>query len=154
MPERRDYEEFYKEHQGKVDNFEAAFDTFIKKVIPEKVLAKTKEIAFDVLDGVTSESPVATGRLRANWNVGIGSADLNVEEYPEDLSEEEAKRIAMERGANVLSKVKPYEKIVISNNCVYAGSIERGHSEKAPKGMLGVTLDGIRPKIERGDYFD
>jgi len=145
--ERHDHEQFYREQQAKLDDFDAALKNFAEKVVPEKILSATKEIALDVLDGVAAVTPVDTGRARANWNVAIGlAADTSVTD--------DENRDSVAEGAAVLAKLKPFQAATISNNVVYIGALERGHSDKAPVGMLGVTLDGIRPKIERGDYFD
>ena len=150
-PERRDYEQFWKEHHGKVDDFETVFDAFVDKV-QTKVATLTQAVALRIFVGVTKKTPEDTGRARANWNIALGTApDLTEHNSESELKErnkdEDAKRVANEV-LGAMDKLNPVP-VVISNNVEYIGALERGHSDQAPPhGILGLTLDEVRVWLE------
>ncbi len=127
-----------------------------------------KKLAFDGLRGVLLRSPVDTGRFRANWRIGFGGPDLSVDVkltgpkrpashgsatysfagggYKASGAEDTATLAA---GNNKLTATKWGDSIWITNNVVYALSLEYGHSKQAPAGVLGVTYEEIRASFAR-----
>jgi hypothetical protein len=117
-----------------------------------KILEKSKAnasqvaraIALELESRVVLKSPVDTGRLRGNWNVGINS--VNTTEYPEDRSGGQADT----RALGALSKFKVGDTIWITNNLPYVAKLEYGlygngaktvggYSKQAPQGFIRIT---------------
>ena len=99
-----------------------------------------RKIALDLLGRLTKKSPVDTGRFLANWMVGIGS--------PDETTTESTTNDAMERGAAVLTAYTSLQKVYISNNLPYATALEHGHSQKAPHGMVAVSIAEISAHLK------
>ena len=135
MSERRDYEKFYKELKDKKLNFDEALAAFGDKLLPAQVTALTAKVTLELLDRVVAKTPVDKGIARANWNVGIGKADLS--------TADDDGRDPIAAGEAVLKKLPSYSPVVVSNNMQYIGALERGHSKQAPKGMLGSAIDEV-----------
>ena len=89
-----------------------------------------RKIAFDVLRGVTKKTPVDTGRARANWNLGYQSINTKI------TSDTTFKIAQPPKGSG--DKV-----IYITNSLPYINALENGSSQKAPKGMVMITLQEI-----------
>jgi len=117
-----------------------------------KILEKSKAnasqvaraIALELESRVVLKSPVDTGRLRGNWNVGINS--VNTTEYSEDRSGNQANT----RAIGALSKFKLGDSIWITNNLPYVAKLEYGlynngaktvggYSKQAPQGFIRIT---------------
>ena len=116
----------------------------------EVVVRKTALLAYN---SVTKKTPVDTGRARANWNVGVGSADESME----------TKGFGKPTGKNVNSRVPPSspkarparlkkgdgkQSIWITNSLPYMTVLENGSSQQAPKGMVAITLNELRSNIQ------
>lgn len=89
---------------------------------------------------IVEKTPVDTGRARGNWNISIGADDTEVKENqttPQYQNEKD------------FPKVKGDESIFISNNLPYIKKLEFGSSKQAPQGMVGVTMAGIKNKIDK-----
>lgn len=93
------------------------------------------ELILEVRWRVAMRTPVLTGRLRGNWRVGINQPDTYSDVDFFDPTGEQGQAEAKEIARNA----KAGDTIYISNALPYAGPIERGHSKKAPQGMLHVT---------------
>jgi len=126
-----------------------------------------RKLAFDGLRLVMKKSPVDTGRFRANWRVGINSADLttlevadipgdqinpegkegtsiNVKGPPDGGGEGSAVPDGLAQDA-VRNLAKWGDSIFISNNLPYADPLENGgHSQQAPNGMLMISFLEIK----------
>lgn len=82
-----------------------------------------------ILRDVTLATPVDTGRLRANTNVGIGQADLT--DGPGvgpsgGKNAGPATQLALQRGQARIKQHQPGQSIHISNNTEYAQIVEEG----------------------------
>lgn len=106
-----------------------AFDKF--GIAAETAARKT---ALDVQRDVMKATPVDTGLLRASWFVGVNTEPLDKPEKPDDGA------AAATQAFRTLSQFKWGDTIYITNNQVYAWSIEYGHSKQAPAGMARITL--------------
>jgi hypothetical protein len=84
---------------------------------------------------VIQDTPVQTGRARANWQAGVNQAPSGVLEQTE-LSGGEA----LARVEKVLDQMKPGDSFVLVNNLDYAKALEDGSSQQAPNGMLKRNL--------------
>jgi hypothetical protein len=117
------------------------------KKFTRKVEARARVIhqvsGLETISRIISRTPVLTGRLRGNMNLGLGSADLAA--YSPDKDGGATLARAQSRAAGV----QPGTDIVISNNLPYARRIENGYSQKAPAGMFAVTVAEF-PEIQAG----
>jgi len=109
--------------------FNVNLTSFAKKIGIEAEVA-VRKIAFDVLRGVTKKTPVDTGRARANWNLGYQSINTKI------TSDTTFKIAQPPKGSG--DKV-----IYITNSLPYINALENGSSQKAPKGMVMITLQEI-----------
>lgn len=86
---------------------------------------------------IVLKTPVDTGYLAANWQIGIASPKANVVNYLDPEKEH-----TLLNGAKEVAKWTLNDKTIwISNNVEYAEDIEYGRSRvKAPQGMVRVSL--------------
>ena len=93
-----------------------------------------KDASQVLLSKIVEKTPVDTGRLRKNWNLGVDSVDLTIH----DVNATDP----LSRATKELNKFKINTKqLWISNNLDYAYDIEYGKSKvKAPQGMMRVSL--------------
>lgn len=96
------------------------------------------KIALDILRGVVGMTPVKIGTARGNWQVTNGDRPR----VGITLPDKDGNRTIL-RGAAVIGRVGVGESIWIHNNLPYIGALERGHSGRAPHGMLRVTLNSV-----------
>lgn len=97
-----------------------------------------RAIAMEGLNRLTTKTPVDTGRARGGWQVGIGNA-------PSEKSDrlDTTGSATISAGSDVISRVTTPVRVVIANNVEYIEALEHGHSQQAPEGMLGVTVDEL-----------
>jgi hypothetical protein len=103
-----------------------------------------KEVSFKVLRGVVIRTPVDTGRLRGNWQVGINSSPVGEKPGPfgNTQSPFPAAQTVISSGKSVIDKTnKQTKSVYIVNNLPYATAIENGHGAKnGPGVMVAATL--------------
>ena len=129
-----------------------------------KVLAKAGEnaslvarkIALETYSKIVQKSPVDTGRLRGNWNVGINNEDTT--EQPAD----DGKFGSIPNPAKALSALSEFklgDRILITNNLPYVHKLEyglygegektaNGFSLQAPHGFVRITYKEISSNLE------
>lgn len=133
------------------DSFRASM---AKRIAKSK--AKTelfyKKLAMEVMKRVIEKSPVQTGRFRANWFVGYGTADTSTSENTDVNGKQ-----TVTANAAVITGLKVDGKTIwITNSLPYASVLEYGkfgtgdyaterstrdgYSVQAPYGMVRVTL--------------
>ena len=95
-----------------------------------------RKIAFEVLKGVVQKTPVDTGRAKANWNLGYGSANRKI------TNNTTFRLIQPPKGSG--KRV-----IYITNHLPYINALEHGSSKQAPRGMVGLTMLDIERSIKR-----
>lgn len=112
-----------------------------------------KALALELEQRVVKMSPVDTGRLKGNWNVGINSP--NLAEYPPDKTG----AAPHARALGALSKLKVGDAIWITNNLPYTPMLEyglygdglktiNGYSRQAPHGFIRVTYQTVMSAFE------
>lgn len=95
--------------------------------------------------GVVMNSPVDTGRLRASWNFSVGRPDGATSERVDKSGGATLNRIA-----SAMQGQKPGPSFYIVTGLPYARRIEyEGYSQKAPQGMVGITLANLPDAIRR-----
>lgn len=126
-----------------------------------KILDKAKDnasqvaraIALELETRVVLKSPVDSGRLRGNWNVGINSIDTA--EKPADKTGSSSNT----RAISSLSKFKLGDTIWITNNLPYVQKLEfglygngaktiNGYSMQAPHGFIRITFKEVQSAFD------
>jgi hypothetical protein len=100
-----------------------------------------KKAALELFSKVIMDTPVDTGRLRANWNVSIGSADESIDDNASDKSRSKSGSSTCKKAEEKLKADKTYMPIFLTNNMPYVKKIEYGGSpNKAPQGMVRLNM--------------
>jgi hypothetical protein len=94
-----------------------------------------RKVALDLFTRVIMRSPVDTGRFRGNWQVAIGSVPDGVLDL-----DDKSGTATISAASATAAGVKAGEIIYLVNNLPYGPSLERGHSQQAPTGMVGITV--------------
>jgi hypothetical protein len=94
-----------------------------------------RKIALELYDGFTEKTPVDTGRAKGNWNLSVNRINTSV-----NWSATQKQNVSIKKGDGV--KI-----IYISNSLPYIFALENGSSDQSPKGMVKVTVGGIRAGI-------
>ena len=116
-----------------------------------------RRAALEVYDRVTARTPVDSGRARANWNMGVGSPDINISgDFDKPTGSyvgsntpprsPEAKRVNLRKGQGK-------DILFITNSLPYIEVLENGSSTQAANGMVAVTLaevEGFMKDVIRG----
>lgn len=138
--------------------FASALDRFAKKA-PNNAKLIVDKVCIDLLRKVVMRTPVGNreiwasnierksrdlpplpegyvgGRLRGNWNTGIGRIDTT------DRPAAKSGRAAIRRARLAVSTREPDSDVYLTNSLPYAERIEYdGHSSQAPAGMLRVSV--------------
>lgn len=121
-----------------IRTFNLQLDAFAAKVrlIPGVVV---KQVAFDLFGRIIKRTPVDTGRARGSWTMASNKADRRVLPpaapgggvYPEPS----------------IGFIEPSSTIVISNNLPYIMTLENGHSQQSPAGMVAVSIAEVRANL-------
>tara|TARA_B110000285_G_scaffold175827_1_gene197271 strand:- start:70 stop:462 length:393 start_codon:yes stop_codon:yes gene_type:complete len=124
-----------------VQAFVGDLDKFAKKT-EINIETVVRKIAFEIYIGVTKKTPVDTGRAKANWNIGTGSIDFSINENATSTAQGSAGRLTEPR------KGTGNKVIYISNNLPYINALENGSSEKAPNGMVSLTMNEMNRMVK------
>src|SRR4051812_34763497 len=89
-------------------------------------------------------SPVLSGRLRGNWQVGL-NAPVTGQLARTDKSGE----VTISAGRSVLNGAKAGGIIFLSNNVPYAQRIEFGWSKQAPAGIVRITVARFQTMLDK-----
>jgi len=123
--------------------FNKAISEYSRKVTQEKIPMFVKGVALKILRGVILRTPVDTGFARNNWMVTIGSYGKDTPFEAEDNADGTIRREMQ----NIASKNSLGRIIYIWNAVPYIQYLETGTSDKAPEGMLRVTLAEIASEL-------
>lgn len=116
--------------------------------VPSACAQVVQKAAIDIMGRLVERTPVGNpslwkgrapagyvgGRLRGNWNVGLGSIDSS--ERPVDKDGSSTKR----RNEAEIGNAQKEQPIYITNSLPYAIPVEYGYSTQAPAGMVRVTV--------------
>ena len=116
-------------------NFAANFKKFAN--MTEKRLDEVvRRTALDLYAGIIEESPVLTGRFRANNLISI---DKEIDSSLVGVEGKSASQLINE-SQSAIPKKPSGSVIVIQNNLNYAVDLEYGKSKKAPNGVYGINI--------------
>jgi len=121
-----------------------------QKSFNNKVNEAVQKIADDAAQTLIVSSPVDTGRFRGNWLAANETVNGNTNQSGQPGASFGMTMTAREQ-ANVraIKKAKAGKDIFISNNLVYAESLEAGRSKMAPGGVLFVGVMRVAAKWRR-----
>lgn len=106
----------------------------LTKDIGVRAEVAVRKIALDVQRDLMAATPVHTGLLQSSWFIGVGTEPADKPIKPD------GGEAARNRAFQTLAAWKYGDTIWITNNQVYAVSIEFGHSKQAPAGMARLTV--------------
>lgn len=117
------------------DQFAAQLAHEFKVTVPEAHLNLQKAVTLRVLGSVIGLSAVDTGRLRNNWQLGVGSPSM-VERGPGP---------GMDVGevAGELDSLEPFQTSYVSNPLEYASYLEDGTPKMAAQPMVRPTIAAV-----------
>lgn len=107
----------------------------------ETVVRKT---ILDLQTSVVNLSPVDTGRFRANWMTGIGSANKATVTV-----EDKSGAVSLARVDTALAGWAPGQTIWLTNALPYAARLEYGWSKQAPGGMVRLTVQNFQDYVSK-----
>lgn len=131
-------------NDANVRRFQVEIADVIRNRVPAQAAVIMQKIALQALRGVVFASPVDTGRFRGNWQVQQGGAATAVLERADPSGS-----TTMAAGEAVIARATIDAPLWLTNNVPYAGRLEDGHSEQAPEGVLGITVERIRSQFGR-----
>lgn len=85
---------------------------------------------------------VLTGRYRSNWVIGVGAPTTST---PGAGGSRQAPSAAP--AAPSLPAMQLGQTVYITNSLPYSGRIERGHSRKAPAGVVGPVVRELQQEL-------
>jgi hypothetical protein len=95
-----------------------------------------------ILDGLTNlirQSPVDTGRFKANWSTSVGTINPEITESTTTNIQERSRGIVRYRLGQTM---------FLHNNLQYAIPLEYGSSEQAPRGWIRNTGIVMQRKLD------
>jgi hypothetical protein len=101
-----------------------------------------RAVALKALTKFIKRTPVLTGRLKGNWQVGVNDEP----EHPVE-TEDKPGGTTIAKGNAQIAQAGPYSVIYIVNNLPYASFIENGGSKKEPAGMVKVSLEELSAEL-------
>lgn len=117
--------------------FEVDLDKFAQKVGMLKATVYQR-MALEIWDGITLRTPVDTGRARSSFNLAIGTPDPSVP----------PKGDYGIPGKPDVSGIDGEQVVWITSNLDYIEPLENGHSQKAPGGMVFISVNDAVSKIQ------
>lgn len=121
-----------------VEQFNQKLRDFAMKMAPEQVAKMERKIVLEALRRLVTKTPVDTGRARGGWQVEIG-------QFPKGQVDrlDPDGQATISAGSAVAGEIRTPVRCVIANNVEYIEALEHGHSQQAPNGMLGLTVDEL-----------
>lgn len=119
-----------------------------KNVTNNALTSVFQGVALKLTARVILRTPVDTGRLRGNWQVG-----LNVRPTDTVVTKDKGGGSTVGKARSKIKDARKGDTIAIINNLPYAIPIENGSSKQAPQGMVRVVVrefSGIVSRTVRG----
>lgn len=141
-------------HTRSAEKWEATLDELVKLKTEEEALLIFRKMVIDAFVRIVSRTPVDTGRARASWQFGVGSAPAGkVPEGEYNNMKGKGRRAVRSAVIDELEKINdaPADRMwYIANNLEYIEALEAGHSAQTPPyGMVGLTLNELRNELRR-----
>ena len=124
-------------------SFSAGLKKFGRTMEKDAIKA-ISNVAEEAIDGVVKRTPKDSGTAAANWNMdSVVETDYDESRTSYQSNLDSQKSMSMPLATDA---VKTGKDIVVSNPAPYAVMLERGHSNKAPLGMVALTVIEIKSK--------
>lgn len=102
-----------------------------------------RDVVIQIGESLINLSPVDTGRFKANWQLTIGTpANSSLITTDKEGDDTIARLVA---AANAL---EPGQVAYLVNTLVYGIPLEYGHSQKAPHGMVRITIEQFQQMVK------
>lgn len=109
-------------------------------------------VALELTGRIKRTTPVDTGRARSNWNVSANKPDTSTF----DAGKDPAAYAAHDRSKDAENNATVQQTNFwrgdvgwIANGLPYIVGLEQGNSKQAPRGMVRVSVEGLRPWIAK-----
>lgn len=103
-------------------------------------------IVMTFLRDVVYMTPVKTGRLRGNWQVG-GDSDVTVNQDASLIAYDKQGGVTILRGLSALDRVATGETVYVFNNIEYSGEINFGTAYYQGYHMVEKALANLRGMV-------
>ena len=112
-----------------------------------KKLAATR-----VVETVVNNTPILSGRARANWNVGLNAANRFITDplYQETTISWQLK---LSTSVAAISRAGANDTIYISNSLPYIGFLNRGGSQQAPRDYVMISTLAASRSLRNATIF-
>lgn len=97
----------------------------------DKLQGIRRGVTLKLFGAVILDTPVLTGRARANWRVQIGAPELAVADR-----EDQSGGVALAEVNAAVIKSDGDQPVTLANNLPYIKRLEEGYSKQAPAGMV------------------
>lgn len=129
----------------------------VSSQVEENSKRLVRRVAIAVHMAVVQDTPVKTGRARANWRANIGSPAEGIYYYPrpKPASPEGAAEEAISQGiSEILGSTLDYGTAIhITNNLPYIRRLNDGYSKQAPAGFVERAVVEARIIIDKSDLI-
>jgi hypothetical protein len=126
-----------------VGSFEDDLRNFERGTV-RKLNVVPRKVALEIFRRVIFKTPVDKGGARANWQPSIGTpATGTLEATDKDGNATLAKAQA------VLASANAGDIIYLSNNLPYIQRLEEGYSQRAPAGMVALTVQEFAAVVKQ-----
>ena len=109
----------------------------------DKMGRAARKITLDAFSGCIMMSPVDSGRFRGNWQTAVGSAPSGTVELLDPSG-----NTVIAQAAGAVAGMQIGDVIYMANNLPYAQRLEDGYSQRAPNGMVRLTVQRFQPIAE------
>lgn len=131
-------------------NFNRSTKAFFAKVQKDRIPAALKKLVFEALNGFIAMTPVASSRAEAGWYAYLDANGASIAE-----SGGEGADLGRSEGTFEETITADSREVVIINRVPYILLLEFGRSNKAPDGMVRVTMQRLTKAMqEMGSVFD
>lgn len=103
----------------------------------------TKKVVLDIARSVIRKSPVDTGRFKGNWQYSAEEMPAGVTDIHDETGAGTQVHIASQIPQQAAGKLH-----WIVNNLPYSIALENGHSNQAPRGMVGLTVSEYQSLVQ------
>lgn len=110
------------------------------------VWAVERKIAFDLLRSVADRTPIATGRARASWGIGVNTCpNFDVGDGAGRMNPSAASAKAMSNIKGVTKKPPSFvlPPIEVANYVDYVQYLDKGSSKQAPQGIVDLAIADV-----------
>lgn len=111
-----------------------------------------RAFALQLVTKIVEDTPVDTGRARANWNASVGKPDRRKFDVGEDrgayaqyLAQQSVENTRQINAANFWNGDVGW----IANGLPYILRLEQGSSTQAPAGMVKINIEALRPWLAK-----